>query len=75
MERSLHDSGKFKLHIYPFKGEWLLVNDYEKSANYGSFACPNEALNCARTIFKGKSELEVVIHSKYDSMPHFKMTV
>jgi len=75
MEKSLHDSAKFKLHIYPFKGEWLLVNDFEKTANYGSFACPNEALNCAREIFREKADLEITIHSKYDSMPHFRINV
>ena len=75
MEKSIHEPHKPKLHIYPFSGEWILVNDFDNSQQQKSFTSVNQALEFAREILKSlRFEHEIVIHSKYDSMPHFRMT-
>lgn len=74
MKKALHTS-KPRLHIYPFSGEWFLINDFDKSRNQKSFASVNQALEFAREILKSlRMEYEIVIHSRHDSMPHFRMT-
>ncbi|HXH19494.1 MAG TPA: hypothetical protein VNJ07_10465 [Chitinophagales bacterium] len=75
MENSLHTASKPKLHIYPFSGEWILINDFDKTQNRKSFTCVNEALNFAREILKSFClDYEIVIHSRNDSLPHFRIT-
>jgi len=75
MEKTLHASRTPKLHIYPFSGEWILVNDFDKSLNQKSFTSVNQALEFARELLKSiRREHEIVIHSRYDSMPHFRIT-
>ena len=74
MKRELHAT-KPRLHIYPFSGEWILINDFDNSQNQKSFTSANQALEFAREILKSlRLEHEIVIHSRYDSMPHFRMT-
>ncbi len=76
MKKSLHAAQKPKLHIYPFSGEWILVNDFDGSQEHKSFTCVNQALVFAREILKSvRLEHEIVIHSRHDSMPHFRMSV
>jgi len=75
MQKSLHTAQRPKIHIYPFSGEWILINDFDKTQNQKAFNCVNRALESAREILKSiKLEHEIVIHSKYDSMPHFRIT-
>lgn len=75
MEKSLHTSHKQKLHIYPFSGEWILVNDFDQTQRQKSFNNVNQALEFAREVLKSlRMEHEIVIHSKYDSMPHFRIS-
>jgi hypothetical protein len=72
MENSLPPIKKQKLHIYPFSDSWILINDSNKKTE--SFSSANEALENARRIFKECLNHEIVIHSKYDSLPHFRIT-
>ena len=72
MKNSLPQAKKPKLHIYPFSNSWIVINDENKRSQ--SFASANEALENARRMFKKEDGHEIVIHSKYDSLPHFRIT-
>ena len=75
MEKSLHTSLKQKLHIYPFSGEWILVNDFDHNQRQKTFNNVNQALDFAREVLKSLAlEHDIIIHSKYDSMPHFRIS-
>ncbi len=77
MKEDLHNNQnkKIKIHIYPFRNEWMVI-DSLNDAIKKTFSTANEALNFSRSVFEHSGqEHEIVIHSKYDNQPHFRLTL